>query len=584
MLLRFGAFELDARGRQLRKSGAVVKLPPQPFQLLQMLAENTGELQTREDIQRRIWGNGTFVDFDRSLNVCMAQIRAALNDDAEAPRFIETLPRRGYRFVAPVEKVAPRVRRQRYVRVALAAAVVATVVAAGFWIWRRPAPQPRRVLVAALVFDNLGGGQDLFVDGLSEELTSQLGSLHPARLGVIARASVMHYKGKAPSIRQMARDLQVDYVIEGTVRQTNGRMRITARLIQGGDQAQVWTDTYESPSDDWLEAQQEAAARITSSVARHLFGGETAGSGRRREPNRAAYEAYRNGRYLLHKGSREGLERGLAQLEEAARLDPAFAEAHAAVAEASVSLARAGGPSQQLYGRARAAATRAIELHAASDEGHNALANVLFWKDWNWAEAERHFRRAVEINPSFAAAHHDYAWLLLATGRTEPGLDALRRAIAFDPLSARINIDAGWLLLQAHRFDQAARQARRALELEPGMAEATACLSRSLLCQGRYAEALELALQGKPELKTEVAGLEARAAIEKLYRARLPSDPYRLAMQYAFLGEKGQALEALDRAYQAGAGMMPFLRTEPAFVPLRGEPRFQELARKVGLP
>ena len=497
LLLRFGAFELDLHNNELRRAGVLLKLSPQQFQVLRLLAENGGQLQTREDIQREVWGTDTFVDFDRNLNVCVAQIRATLNDDSDAPRFIQTVPKRGYKFIAPVEKVAatPSVLRPSIpsARVSFRPKLLwIEAASAGFLLiiivyaaapWRRSAHAPR-TMIATLPFENLSGDpkEDLFTDGLTEELISQLGSLNPDRLGVIGRSSVMRYKSAPHGIDQVGRDLHVDYVLEGTVRRSDGRIRIAARLVKVADQAQVWTDTAERAEAEMFRVEEDSAAHIASAVSGKLLGGEVV-SKTSHAQNQEAYQAYLNGRYLEHKGIRADLERSVAYFEEAARLDPRFDPAYSAQAETYVSMGRSGAAPPETWARARAAAEKALSINEASAESHNALANVLFWREWNWPLAEQHFTRAIAINPSLSVAHHDYAFFLIAMGRTEQGLTSLRRAIALDPLSARVNIDAGWLFLQAHHFDDAIRQARRAQELEPGLAEANACILRGLLYQ-----------------------------------------------------------------------------------------------------
>jgi len=599
LLLRFGAFELDPHKGELRKAGMLVKLPPQPFQVLQLLAANSGELLSREQIQREVWGNDTFVDFDRNLNVCMAQIRAALNDDADSPRFVQTVPRRGYRFLAPVERVnaaepvvpvaivVPR-QTNRW----LIAGLVLIFAAAAYFGWRaRPPAAVGRPLLAILPMENLSAdaNDDRFIDGLTEELISQLGGLHPGRLGVIARSSVMRYKGARKSIDQIGRELGVNYVVEGTVQRSGERVRVTARLIQTSDQAQTWTGTYEQDATNLFELEQETAARIAAAVTKQIFPGEPSNASNPGTRDRAAWEAYRNGRYLAHKESRADIERSVGYFEDATRRDPSFAAAYAGLAETCVMLARSGArPASDAFQQARAAAEKAIALDEADAEAHNALANSLFWQDWQWSDAERHYQRALAINPSFSLAHHDYAWFLVAMGRTEDGLASLRRAIALDPLSARINIDAGWLLLQAHRFADAAVQARRTLDLEPGLAEAQACLSRSLEYQGKFREAVVqlIAILPPSPLRDEIAKMDPKAGLEHFHRARLarPGSAYTAAAEHAALGESAPALDSLDAAYQEHSIMLTLLRADPAFTALHGEPRFRELVRKVGLP
>jgi len=552
-LYRFGNFDLDTKNGELRKGGILVKLPPQPLGVLALLVENAGELVTREQIQKQAWGEQTFVDIDRNLNVCMTQIRSALNDDAETPRFIKTVPKRGYMFLAPVERVGlplapvapPAARRSRWPWV-VGLVVVACAIASYFVLTRSD-----RVMIAVLPFEGDAG------DGLTEELIGNLGTVHAARLGVIARSSVMRFKGSTRPVNEVARDLRVEYVVEGTVRESGGRVRVTARLVKAADQALVWTETYEEDAADAFRMEQEAAARITAGVTQRLFPqAKTAGEAFR-AIDREAYEAYRTGRSLQYQGTRAGVERSIAQFEEATRRDPRFAAAYAAIADAYVSMARAGGSARDNFQHAAEAGAKAVALDDSSAEGHTALGNVRFWSDWNWNEAEQHFKRALAINPSYAPAHHDYAWFLVAMGRTEQGLTSLRTAIALDPLSVRVNIDAGWLLQQAHRYDQAIAQARRAQELDPGLEEAKSCIERARHYQGT-----------------------AKAAI-----ARPAGDnPYALAVHLASVGDKAGAIESLEKAVERRSIMMPLLKVDPAFTTLHGESRFQQLVARVGIP
>jgi TolB-like protein/DNA-binding winged helix-turn-helix (wHTH) protein len=595
-ILRFAAFELDIQNSELRRAGVLIKLSPQQFQVLQLLAENAGQLLTREEIQSHVWGSDVFVDFDRNLNVCVAQIRAALNDDSDAPRFIQTIPKRGYKFIAAVERVGvePKVQpivalpagpqRSRILRSLWIAALVAMCLgAAGYVYWSRPVPSHRMIL-ATLPFENLSGDpkEAIFADGLTEELIGQLGSLNPDRLGVIGRSSVMRYKSAAPGIDQVGRDLHADYVIEGSVRRSEGRIRIAARLVKVTDQAQVWTDTSERGESEILRLEEESAARIAGAVIQKLLGGAQSAPARVHARNQ---EAYLNGRYLQHNRNRAEYTRSIAYFEQAAKLDPQFDLAYSAAAESFVMLGRSGSPAKEVFPQARVAAEKALSINEANAAAHNALANAFFWSEWNWKEAERHFTRAIALNPSFSQAHYDYAFFLVAMGRTEQGLTSLRQAIAADPLSTHINMDAGWLYLQAHRFDDAIRQAKRALELEPGLTEANACIVRALIDEKKFREALDAVpgwrgKSGDPE-----------EALKQSYRQKVAdagksdnADQFSMAMLYAFLGENSRALDSLDQAYTQGSLMLPLLKTEPAFAPLHSEARFQELGRKLALP
>jgi TolB-like protein/DNA-binding winged helix-turn-helix (wHTH) protein len=555
VIWRFGNFEL--KDGELRRNGSFVKLPPQPMGVLELLLEHAGELVTREQIQRRAWGEQTFVDFDRNLNVCMAQIRSALNDDADSPRFIRTMPKRGYMFLVPVERDTPppaTTQPKSNIAAAVVFGLVALASVAGAWaVLHKPADQnpPHRLMVAVLPFD----GDDNLATGVLDELISNLGTLQTSRLGVIARTSVLHYRKSQTDLKQLARDLNVQYVVEGTLRSDAGRIRVTARLIDLSDQSLAWTDVYEGDVENQFQLEQNVSARITAGVAHRLFPQIVVPSRQEHAINREAFEAYRTGRSLQTQGTRAAVQRSLDSFETAIRLDPRYTEAYAALADACVSIARSGGSSKEMLTRAATAASKALDLDDSSAEAHLALANVRFWNDWNWSAAEQQYTRALTINPSYAAAHHDYAWFLVAMGRAEQSLIALRRAIALDPLSVRVNIDAGWLLQQAHRFQEAIVQAKRAQELDPGLEEAKACIARA-----------------------------------EFYLGRNPSappggrNPYSSAENLAATGQTNAALDALDQAFTERSLSMPLLNVDPAFTPLQTQPRFQRLIAKMKYP
>jgi TolB-like protein/DNA-binding winged helix-turn-helix (wHTH) protein/Tfp pilus assembly protein PilF len=559
-ILRFGAFELDVRNSQLRRGGVLVKLAPQQFRLLRCLAENPGHLSTREEIQQNIWGAEVFVDFDRSLNVCIAQLRSALNDDSEAPRFIQTVPRRGYRFVAPVERVddaPPPPAPPRRVRPWIAIFAVALCAAAALFAWRAAQP-PARAMLAVLPFENVTHrAEDAPVlAGLLDELLTQFGTAVPGRLGVIGRTSVMHYSGHNPGLPQIARELGVAYVIEGDARFDGGRLRISARLVDARDQRTVWAETYEQSQSGIFELQEDIAASVTAGVVRTLF--PDAAVVRTRRPTADAYQAFLNGRYWQSKDARQALE----WFEQAAQRDPAFAAAYSAIAETETGFALSGTANGHAeFEKARSAAQQALRLDDASAEAHNALARVLFWHDWNWTEAQRHYQRALAANPSFAQAWHDYAFLQVATGHAEAGVSSLRRAIALDPLSARVNVDAGWVLLQAHHFSEAQAHANRALELEPGLREAEACIARARF----YSEPAD------------------DAALD-FYRRRT-ADPraYNRALAAAVLGRNEDEIVALEAAFDRHDVQMPLIASEPAFASLAKDPRFRAIKQKLQL-
>lgn len=559
MIWRFGNFEL--KDGELRKGGVNVKLPPQPAAMLELLLEHAGDLVTREQIQQRVWGEQTFADFDRNLNVCMAVLRSSLNDEADSPRFIRTMPKRGYMFLPPVEKVgqnvalaAPATRRLSWAAILIFAAVaLASIGSAWTLLSRSPISKPvsSRIMVAVLPFE----GDDAIAAGLLDETISGLGTLQTSRLGVIARTSVLRYRNSPADLKHLARDLQVQYVVEGTLRRDSGRTRVTARLIDLSDESLAWTEVIEGADSDLFQLEQNVSARIAAGVARRLFPQLVISKMPVHETTPKAFEAYRTGRSLQTQGTRGAVQRSLESFEAAIRLDPRYSDAYAALADACVSMARSGGQSKPFLPRAAEAANHALQLDDSSAEAHLALANVRFWLDWNWAVAEQQYTRALTINPSYAAAHHDYAWFLVAMGRTENGLIALRRAIALDPLSARVNIDAGWLLQQAHRFQEAIAQAKRAQELDPGLEEAKECVARAEFFLGRN-------------------------------RAAPPAgrNDYSIAVHLATAGETNAALDALERAFADHSQMMPMLNADPAFATLQMQPRFQRLIAKLRYP
>jgi DNA-binding winged helix-turn-helix (wHTH) protein/TolB-like protein/thioredoxin-like negative regulator of GroEL len=580
-MLRFGIFELDEDAGELRRNGVIVRLPPQPFQVLRILVRNSGQVVDRDRLRREIWGE-TSVDFDRSLNVCVAQVRTALNDDAESPRFIQTLPRRGYRFLASVEQgvqseppppAATSSKKFPYVRAAVVGLVVVLALAAGYRIER---PVDRTVRLAVLPFETVGlsSGDTPQIDGLFDELLTRLGGVETSRLRVIGRRSVAVFRGGRKPLREIGALLHVEYAIEATVRQEPAGLRLAVRLAHTGNEGVLWSDTFAQDGDP-AAFEEAVVARVSAAVLQKLFPGAQPPSARE-EFCRDGWEAYRTGRLLANAGTRAALEKSVAFFEQAS-----CGPGRVALADALVRLARMGSRRDDLWERARAAARNAPGAQLA-------IGNVAFWRDWDWKTAERAFQSALRLNPSDPDANHDYAWLLVALGRRSEGLASLQRAIALDPLSARINMDAGWLFLQAGRFREAAAQARRALELDPRMAEARACLSRALVYAGDDRAALDtLRDEVSPEQMRAVAGLPPREAIRALWQNALRDhsdmEPYQRAWRLAWLGATGEALGNLEAAFRAHSSMMPMVAADPAFAAIRGTDRFQRIVHDMGL-
>jgi len=555
VLLRFGVFELDPAAQELRRGGVLVKLSPQQLRVLRLLAERGGQICTREEIQREIWGTEVYVDFDRALNVCVAAIRSALNDDSEASRFIQTLPRQGYRFVAPVEQVgsgaAPvqpkKLAIQRPgVRIAAVVVGVAAVVTAGSLLLPN-----RTTRLAVLPIENVSGEAAVAL-GLTDEMTTQLGQVDPGRLAVVGRTSAARYAGGKAGLAELG----VDYLIEGSLRTEEGQSRIAVRLVEARKQTQVWSNTFQLAGMTRLELQTDVAQRVAAAVVRQLFARNAPAVGVAYEPGAQAAEAYWNGRYL----DRRDPARAIEWFTLAAARDAKFAAPRAAMAETWLGQAMGGPPAQagDAFAKAGAAAREALAIDKWNAEAHAALGTVLFWHEWKADEARKHFEEALERNPSLARAHHDYGFLLVETGEAGAGIAELRTALALDPVAPRVNLDAGWVFLQARRFDDAVRYARRALELEPRLDEARLCIALAELYQGK-------------------------SGPEELEKLRASANPYYRAMGAAITGRADEAVAALGEALQRRSSMMAMIGTEPAFDRLRKDARFVGLVRKVGI-
>src|SRR5262245_17815287 len=631
-LIRFDIFELELKSGELRRDGVLVKLQPQPFKVLTFLAIQAGQVVTREEIQQKIWGNETFVDYEQGVNFCIKRIRDALGDSAQSPRFIETLPRRGYRFIAPVEWIeeqpvtakdgvgspspdavisppeeppdSPAVSTAQNSRgVFLFGALVLTVmvVTAGYLIWRsKSIPTAGKIMLAVLPFENLSGDpeQDYFSDGMSEELITQLGRLQPQRLGVISRTSSMSFKKSNKDMMRVGNELGVAYILAGSVRRDTDRLRITAQLIQVSDQTSLWAETYDRRIQDILTIQSDVAERIAQSLAVKLISGQPAAQAQAYLPHPDAHEAYLRGSYLKNKLAREDLERGIGYFEQAVAKDPNYALAYAGLAESWRFLEFFGGVRPpDLRPRAKEAALKAVRLDENLAEAHAALASVKFWYDWDWTGAEQEFKRALVLNPSLAVAHHDYGWYLIARERFDEGLAEVKRSQELDPLSPQANIDVGWACIRVRRYDEAIKQSRRTMELEPSFVQAWGCLMRAYQYKGMLAEALA---EGRRIMTRAGSGPEELAALNqddlalgmrsfeqwvlnhtKKVAERRYVSAYDWATRYAALGENEQAFEWLEKGYADRDPMMVLLNTDPVVDHLRSEPRFINLLRRI---
>jgi TolB-like protein/DNA-binding winged helix-turn-helix (wHTH) protein len=610
--IRFPPFELMLGSEELLKSGEAVKLPPQPFKVLVLLVSRAGQLVTREEIQSRIWGDDTFVDFDKSLNFCIRQIREALDDNAQSPRYIETLPRRGYRFIAEIDDADARTRQTaaqnrkstvsqipsvRWRAMGLVFALLLPLIA--YIAWSRfssPSVEPDKIMLAVLPFENLDAdsSQDYFSDGLTEEMITQLGRLRPTRLGVIARTTALTYKKTRKDIRQIGRELGVSYVLEGSVRREADRVRITAQLIKVEDQTHLWAETYERSERDILQLQSEVARRVARSLSLELLPPLGRAPTRANDPE--AFDAYLKGRFLITKDTLPDLERSLPYFKQAIEKDPSFAPAYVAFVEARVLLAVwKNSPAGEVLTEAKDYALKAVELDPRLGEAYAAMGAVNFWLEWRWEEAEANIKRALDLNPSNPNTRILYANFLLSRGEREAAAREIRQATELDPVSLLTNGMSAYFYLRARMYDEAISQGRRMLELEPKSPAAHDCLYTAFKYKGEYEEAkkilrAQMTLSGakqedidsldKKDAKEFIAYI-ARRDLERMKKSladgeRIPA--LSCASVYINLGDKDRALEWLEKSLAAREPFLVFLKIHPRYDGLRSDPRFSALA------
>jgi len=633
--VRFGEFELNVLTGELVSIGtaaaeagsAKALLREQPFQILRILVERQGKIVTRQEIRQILWPDDTVVEFDRSINVAMAILRKALADDADHPKYIETLARRGYRLIAPVEwqqsstaaqdllepqaDTLPRTEGQisereprapkhwRKAAVMGASAVILVVV--GYMSWRRSRdvtqPRSEKVMLAVLPFENLTGdpNKEYLADGLTEETISQLGQLNPSRLGVIARTSVMGYKHKDERLDQIGRDLSVRYVLENSLRESGNHIRLTSQLIQVKDQTHLWSHDYDYRAQDILTIQDDVAKAVAREIQLRLTAQQEAGSARLQPVNPEAFDAYLQGHYFFERNTDKDTETAGKYYERATQLDPSYALAWVGLSRVRKWQGMRGLiPTEEGYRLAREEVERALALNPNLAEAHTQMGRIKQQLDFDWAGGDASYQRAVELEPGNPEAVRGAASSAAVLGRFDEALRLNRRAVDLDPLNAR-----SWETLAETEFfmgqlNQASGDCKKALELNPDVYPGPLMLSQIYVMQGRPQDAL-------PEIKREryepsrvflyaiayyALGRkkESDAALSELITKYHARNQYQIAKIYAFRNQSGAAFEWLDRAYvQRNPGLIE-TKVDPLLKSLHHDARYAALLKKLNLP
>jgi len=565
-VVRFGDFEADFRAGELRKQGVKIKLQKQPFQVLEMLLERPREVISREELRQRIWPADTFVDFDQGLSNAIKRLRDALSDSAESPRFIETVPRRGYRFIGPLWTGAGRIES-----------------------------------LAVLPLENLSRDpeQEYFADGLTEALITNLAKI--SALHVVSRTSAMQYKGVHKSLREIGRELGVAGIVEGTVLRSGNQVRISVQLIDASSDSHLWAESYERDLRDILALQSEVARAIAQEIQISLSPLESLylGGGRLVDPQ--ACELYLKGRYHWNKRNVEGVTKGAQYFQQTIDQDPSYAPAYAGLADSLVVLGYWGFSSpDKSAARAADLARKALEIDNTLSEAHASLAFAIHMYDWDFLRADAEFRRSIELNPNYAPARQWYALYLAEMGRWDHAFEQINRAIQLDPVSPIIYVAFAGILVFARKWDEAIEQCRRALELDPNFLQARWALGWTYGQKGMYQQAVAELRDGvnlsRGAVIFEFALGYAYAVAGELDGTRkiltqlLDSSehryvmPYWIATIYAALGDKDNAFLWLECAYRERSAWIAFLKVQPWFDTLRSDSRFDDLLHRVNFP
>ena len=615
-ILRFGVFEMDARAGELRKHGVRIKLQGQPFHVLTLLLQRPGEVVSREELRSQIWGSDTFIDFDNGLNTSINKLREALGDSADTPRFIETMPRRGYRFIAPVERLddtgrsAERISRQGHTVVTnrnsprrksfLAASGVALVAALALAIWlaffRTKADVIDSLAVLPLASDP---GTEYLSDGITESLINNLSQI--PNLRVMARSTVFRYKGKDADPQKAGNGLHVHAVLSGRLLQHGDTLIVRTELMDVRTGAQLWGGQFNRKMGDVLALQADLSKEIAERLKLRLTGEERQLLAKRYTVDAEAYQSFLKGRYYWNKRSQEGTQKAAEYFQQAIDKDQAYALAYAGLADTYVYLSFFNVvPPRDVVPRAKALAVKALELDGQLAEAHVSLGYISYTYDWDWPAAGRHFEQALALNPTYTRAHLFYPFYLSSSGRPQEALGVAKSALDLDPASPSASHSLAVLFYFARQFDRAIEQCHKTLEMDPNFVIAYAVLGEAYLAGGMNREAVpvlekysalsqggadSLALLGYSHARLGERGQALRMLHELTAASKKSFVPaFFFALVYAGLEDNDQAFTWLERAYNERYTRFAYLKLEALWDPLRSDQRFSVMVRRVGIP
>jgi TolB-like protein/DNA-binding winged helix-turn-helix (wHTH) protein len=613
LLVRFGVFEADLRAGELRRNGVKVRLQDLPFRALALLLTRPGEVITREEFRQSLWPSDVFVDFEQGISSAVMRLRDALGDSAGNPIFVETVERRGYRWIGPVlsQTLEPVVqdrppepepepenrgftaryeiglttharKRGSQVRLWLAAAILAVLGLAGFFLWRRPTPISS---IAVLPFDNLSAPafDDAFTDGLTDEVATSISHLDGVR--VAGRRSAYVFKGKHDDLRNIGSRLNVEAVLEGSVQRSADRTHVSVELNRTRDGFTIWSQTYDGTTSDWMQIESQIAGSIARAMERKISPKRTPST---HDPE--AHALYLEARYLWNQRNFPAELKSVDLLQQAIARDPNYALAWAGLADSLIAIGDVEEVDPASYlPRARDAALKALQLDSSLAEAHAALGMVACHYDYDWPTAEREYKNAFELNPNYASAHQYYALGLMAHGRFAEANAQLETARRLDPLALIVDVDIALLRKFQRDFDGVIAVSKNILQRDPNYHLGYSMLTTGYYCERRWddwrtadakvsqGEFWHAMSTGHPD---EVERALGKVREEAQAGARRPYDVGHFAL---LAGNRSLALEWLEKSYQHHDYWMLYINVDPEYDVIRSDPRFQAIIHRLGV-